>query len=458
MKRILNKETTKYIGKKVKVAGWVDSIRSHGKIVFIDLRDTSGLLQMVAKQDIAKDIRPEWVIEVEGKISKRPDKMIKSDLETGTVELSIDKIEVLSEAETLPIPINTDGLEISEDKRMKYRYLDLRRARMKRNIEKRYQMIKFMRDYLNKEGFIEIETPMLTKSTPEGARDFVVPSRIYPNKFYALPQSPQQYKQLLQIAGFEKYFQIARCLRDEDSRGDRQPEHTQLDLEMSFVEQEDVMALIEKLFIDFVQKLYPEKKIQEIPFPRITYQEAMSKYKSDRPDMRNPSADGKKDPNLLAFCWVIDFPFFEKTDKGGWTFTHNPFSAPKSEFMEDLLKQKNVGNILTSQYDIVLNGSEVGGGSIRNHQSKALESVFEIIGYKKEEIKNNFGHMLEAFKYGVPPHGGIASGLDRLLTMMLGEDSIREVIAFPKTGDSRDLMMDSPSEISKDQLKELHLK
>ena len=452
--RILNKETTKYIDKKVKVFGWVDSIRSHGKIVFIDLRDTSGLLQMVAKQDIAKDIRPEWVIEVEGTVSKRPDKMINPDLATGTVELSIDKIEVLSEAETLPFPINTDGLEISEDKRMKYRYLDLRRARMKRNIEKRYEMIKFMRDSLGKEGFVEIETPMLTKSTPEGARDFVVPSRMYPNKFYALPQSPQQYKQLLQIAGFEKYFQIARCLRDEDPRGDRQPEHTQLDLEMSFVEQEDVMSLIEKLFIDFVKKLYPEKKIQEVPFPRITYQEAMSKYKSDRPDMR---AD-KNDPNLLAFCWVIDFPFFEKTDKGGWTFTHNPFSAPKAEFMEDLLNKKNIKDILTSQYDIVLNGSEVGGGSIRNHQSKALESVFEIIGYKKEEIKNNFGHMLEAFKYGVPPHGGIASGLDRLLTMMLGEDSIREVIAFPKTGDSRDLMMDSPSEISKDQLKELHLK
>ena len=454
MKRILNKETAKYLNKKVEVAGWVDSIRSHGKIVFIDLRDVSGILQLVCKEDIAKEIRPEWVIKVKGKISKRPDKMINSKIETGEIELSIDELKVLSKAETIPFSIDSDGYDISEEKRMTYRYIDLRRNRLKKNIIGRQKLISFIRNFLEDDGFVEIETPMLTKSTPEGARDFVVPSRLQAGRFYALPQSPQQYKQLLQIAGFEKYFQIARCLRDEDPRGDRQPEHTQLDLEMSFIEQEDVMNLIEKLFISLVKKLYPEKKIQETPFPRITYGEAMKKYKTDRPDLRKD----KKDPNSLAFCWIIDFPFFEKDDNGKWTFTHNPFSAPKPEFMSDLLGKKKVENILTSQYDIVLNGSEVGGGSIRNHQSEALEAVFEIIGYEKQEVKENFGHMLEAFKYGVPPHGGIASGLDRLLAMLLGEKTIREVIAFPKTGDSRDLMMDAPSEISKTQLKELKIK
>ncbi|MBU2545382.1 aspartate--tRNA ligase [Patescibacteria group bacterium] len=458
MKRILNKETNKYLDKKVKTAGWVDSIRSHGKITFIDLRDVSGILQLVCKADIAKEIRPEWVIEVEGKISKRPNKMINPKLKTGEIELFIDELKVLSEAETIPFSIEGDGYDISEEKRMTHRYIDLRRQRLKRNITDRQKAISFIRSFLEEDGFVEIETPMLTKSTPEGARDFVVPSRLQAGKFYALPQSPQQYKQLLQIAGFEKYFQIARCLRDEDPRGDRQPEHTQLDLEMSFIDQEDVIELIEKLFISLVKKLYPEKKIQETPFPRITYSQAMKKYKTDRPDLRNPPAGGKKDPNLLAFCWVIDFPFFKKTDGDGWTFTHNPFSAPKPEFMDDLLKKKNVKSILTSQYDIVLNGSEVGGGSIRNHQSEALEVVFEIIGYKKQEVKENFGHMLEAFKYGVPPHGGIASGLDRLLAILLGEETIREVIAFPKTGDSRDLMMNAPSEISKTQLKELKIK
>ena len=454
MKRILNKETAKYLNKKVEIAGWVDSIRSHGKIVFIDLRDVSGILQLVCKEDIAKEIRPEWVIKVKGKISKRPDKMINSKIETGEIELSIDELKVLSKAETIPFSIDSDGYDISEEKRMTYRYIDLRRNRLKKNIIGRQKLISFIRNFLEDDGFVEIETPMLTKSTPEGARDFVVPSRLQAGRFYALPQSPQQYKQLLQIAGFEKYFQIARCLRDEDPRGDRQPEHTQLDLEMSFIEQEDVMNLIEKLFISLVKKLYPEKKIQETPFPRITYGEAMKKYKTDRPDLRKD----KKDPNSLAFCWIIDFPFFEKDDNGKWTFTHNPFSAPKPEFMSDLLGKKKVENILTSQYDIVLNGSEVGGGSIRNHQSEALEAVFEIIGYEKQEVKENFGHMLEAFKYGVPPHGGIASGLDRLLAMLLGEKTIREVIAFPKTGDSRDLMMDAPSEISKTQLKELKIK
>jgi len=454
MKRILNIETKKQIGKKVMVSGWVDSIRSHGKIAFVDLRDRSGILQMVAKNNVANNIHPEWVIEVEGKISQRPEKMINPELATGEVELSVDKIKVLSEAETIPFAINGDGYEISEDKRMKYRYLDLRRSRLQKNLRERQRTISFIRNFLEDDDFVEIETPMLTKSTPEGSRDFVVPSRLHQGRFYALPQSPQQYKQLLQIAGFEKYFQIARCLRDEDPRGDRQPEHTQMDLEMSFVNQEDVMALTEKMFINLVKKLYPDKKIQEIPFPRLSYQEAMEKYKSDKPDIRKD----KKDSDSLAFCWVVDFPFFEKDKDNKWTFTHNPFSAPQPEFLKDLLEKKNIDKILASQYDLVLNGSEIGGGSIRNHQSEALESVFEIIGYTKKQIEENFGHMLTAFKYGVPPHGGIASGLDRFLAIMMGEESIREVIAFPKTGDGRDLMMDAPSEISKEQKKELKLK
>ncbi len=481
MDRVINKETIKYIGREVKVSGWVNSIRSHGKIIFIDLRDRSGILQLVfqppadqpkdgippaplsgasaGKQNksiykLAKELRPEWVIEVIGKVSARPPKMVNPKLETGKIEVSVKSLEVLSKAKTLPFSIEGDGYEINEEKRMKYRYLDLRRERMKKNLIMRQKVIQFMRDFLQKEDFIEVETPILTKSTPEGARDFIVPSRLQPGKFYALPQSPQQYKQLLQVAGIEKYFQIARCLRDEDPRADRQAEHTQLDIEMSFIEQKDVMDLTEKLFIELIKKLYPEKRIQEIPFPKLTYEKVMKKYNTDKPDLRKD----KTNPNLLAFCWVIDFPFFEKDEKGGWTFTHNPFSAPKPEFAKDLLNKRNIKNILTTQYDIVLNGMEIGGGSIRNHRPEALEAVFEVIGYKKKEIKNKFGHMLRAFEYGAPPHGGIAPGIDRFLAILFNEPNIREVIPFPKTGDSCDLMMDAPSEISEKQLKELNIK
>jgi aspartyl-tRNA synthetase len=454
MKRILNKETIKYIDENVKLAGWVNSVRSHGKIIFIDLRDISGIVQMVCSADMAKEIRPEWVIEIEGKVVKRPAKMTNAKVETGSIEISVEKLEVLSKADTLPFSIDGDGYDISEEKRMKYRYLDLRRQRLKKNMMERQRIIKFIRDFLQNDNFIEIETPVLTKSTPEGARDFIVPSRLQKGTFYALPQSPQQYKQLLQVAGIEKYFQIARCFRDEDPRADRQAEFTQLDLEMSFIEQKDIMEINEKLVIELVKKLYPEKKIQEIPFPRLTYEKAMKEYKTDRPDLRKD----KNNKDLLAFCWVIDFPFFEKDDRGGWTFTHNPFSAPKPEYMKDLLAKKNIKNILTSQYDIVLNGFEIGGGSIRNHRAERLETVFEIIGYKKTEIEEKFGHMLKAFTYGAPPHGGIAYGLDRFMSIIQKEENIREVIAFPKTGDSRDLMMEAPSEVSEDQLKELKLK
>jgi len=438
----------------VKVAGWVQTIRSHGKIAFVDLRDMTGILQLVLAENAVKEVRPEWVVEIEGKVQKRPAKMLNPKLPTGSIELSVEKLVVLNKAKTIPFSIEGDGYDISEDKRMKYRYIDLRRQRMKNNMIERQRIIQFIRNFLQKKEFIEIETPILTKSTPEGARDFVVPSRLQQGKFYALPQAPQQYKQLLQIAGIERYFQIARCFRDEDPRADRQAEFTQLDLEMSFVEQEDVIQLTEKLFIDLVKTLYPEKRIQEIPFPRFSYKQAVEKYNTDRPDLRKD----KNNEDLLAFCWILDFPFFEKDNNNKWTFTHNPFSAPKPEFMKNLIDKKNIKNILTSQYDIVLNGSEIGGGSIRNHKSEALEAVFEIIGYKKAEIEKDFGHMMKAFHYGAPPHGGIAPGLDRFISIILKEKNIREVIAFPKTGDSRDLMMNAPSEISEKQLKELGVK
>ncbi len=459
MKRAYIKDAIQDLGKEIKVSGWVNSIRSHGKIIFIDLRDKSGILQLVFTPEnkniysSAQEARPEWVIEATGVIVERPRQMWNPKIETGKIELQVKDLKILSEAKTLPFSIDGDGYEIGEEIRMKYRYLDLRRARLQKNLSVRQKIIQHIREFLIKEGFIEVETPIITKSTPEGARDFIVPSRLQPGSFYALPQSPQQYKQLLQVAGIEKYFQIARCFRDEDPRGDRQPEFTQLDIEMSFVEREDVMELNERLLIDIVKRLFPEKRIQEIPFPRISYQEAMSKYSIDRPDIRKD----KNNPDLLAFCWIIDFPFFEKAKEGGWTFTHNPFSAPKPAFMEDLLAKRNIEKIITTQYDIVLNGFEIGGGSIRNHKPEALESVFEIMGFEKERIKKNFGHMLEALSYGAPPHGGIAWGFERLVAILQKEPNIREVIAFPKTGDNRDLMMGSPSEVAKEQLDELKL-
>jgi aspartyl-tRNA synthetase len=465
MNRTYIKDIPANVGKEITIKGWVDVRRDMGKIIFIDLRDMTGRVQAVAlpnhKEVItaAGALRSEWVIEVKGKVNERPPKTINKNEANGTVEIEILEIKVLNKAETPPIEIRGQGSEIGEESRLTYRYLDLRRPRMQKNIRTRNDLNLFIRNFLTKEGFTEIETPLLTKSTPEGSRDFLVPSRLEHGKFYALPQSPQQYKQLLMVAGFEKYFQLARCMRDEDSRGDRQPEFTQLDLEMSFVAREDVMELNERLLIALVRAITPHKKIQETPFPRLIYKEAMEKYGSDKPDMRKD----KNDPDLLAFCWVIDFPFFEKTETGkgkeksGWTFTHNPFSAPKPEHMEWLMKKEKLGEILTTQYDIALNGFEIGGGSIRNHQAEALKKVFEIMGHQEDKIKENFGHMLESFSFGAPPHGGIAWGLDRLMAILMNEPNIREVIAFPKNGEGKDLMMAAPSNVSKEQLDELGL-
>jgi aspartyl-tRNA synthetase len=459
MERTLIKDTKNKVGETVLLKGWVDNRRDHGKLIFIDLRDASAKVQTVVSpknqdvHDIAETCRTEWVLAVEGEVKKRPDELINPKEELGEIEISVTKIEILNEAKTPVFDVTTDGMEVNEEIRLKYRYLDLRRGRLQKNLRMRAKIIKFIRDFLTERNFTETETPLLTKSTPEGARDFVVPSRLHTGKFYALPQSPQQYKQLLMAGGLERYFQIAKCIRDEDTRGDRQPEFTQLDMEISFVEQEEVMKLNEELLIELVTKLYPEKKIQEIPFPRLTYKETMEKHGTDRPDLRKD----KEDQNLLAFCWIIDFPFFEKTDNGSFTFTHNPFSAPKQKHMNWLMEKENINEILTTQYDIVMNGLEIGGGSIRNHKPEALKRVFEIMGYEEEKIVNNFGHMLEALESGTPPHGGIAWGLDRFISILQNEPNIREVIAFPKTGDGRDLMMNAPSEISKEQLRELGL-
>jgi len=461
LKRIFSSKAHEFVGQEIKLQGWIKIRRDHGKLIFLDLRDKDGIIQVVVNPKVseesykvAQELRPEFVVEIVGKVNKRPEGTINKDLASGTVEIEAKKVSILNTSETPPIDVTTEGLEIGEDLRLKYRYLDLRRPRMQKNIRFRHRVIKEIRDYLDKEDFIEVETPILTKSTPEGARDYIVPSRLEKGKFYALPQSPQQYKQLLMVSGFERYFQIARCFRDEDTRSDRQPEFTQLDLEMSFVQREDVMDLNEKLIIHLVKTLMPEKTIQEIPFPKISFKEAVKKYGSDRPDLRKD----KKDPNLLAFCWIIDFPFFEKTQEGGWTFTHNPFSSPKPEHLDLLMSKKNIGEILTTQYDIVLNGFEIGGGSIRNHKPEALKKVFEVMGYEEKIIEANFGHMLKALSFGAPPHGGIAWGLDRLITILQNETTIREVIPFAKTGEGRDLMMESPSQVSDKQLRELGIK
>ena len=459
MKRILNLETVKQLNKKVKVCGWVQTVRSHGKIIFLDLRDRSGLLQIVVSPEVgslvklAKGLRPEWVIEVEGLVRKRPKGMENPKIETGGVELVAENLKVLSKAKTPPFAVDTLGYEIDEEKRLKYRYLDLRRPRLRKNLQVRQKVIQFMREFLMEEGFVEVETPILTKSTPEGARDFLVPSRLEKGKFYALPQSPQQYKQLLMVAGLEKYFQIARCFRDEDPRADRQPEFTQLDIEMSFVDQEDIFNLIERLYVSLVKKLFPEKRIQKIPFPRISFKEAMEKYKSEKPDLRKD----KKNPEELAFAFIVDFPMFEwKKTERRWDAVHHPFTRPQTENIKEI--KKNPDKILAWQYDFVLNGYEIGGGSLRTFKPEILEAVFEVMGHKKSDIKKKFGHLFEAFEYGVPPHGGIAAGIDRFLAILLNESSIREVIAFPKTGDNRDLMMGMPAEVRPEQLKELGIK
>jgi aspartyl-tRNA synthetase len=552
-------------------------------VTFIDLRDRSGIVQVVANPEtspeahaLISDARSEWVLQVEGKVRMRPEGMQNPELPTGDVEIEIQSVQILNPARTPPFSINEET-EVDENVRLKYRYLDLRRERMRKNLELRHQVVKYIRDYLDERGFWEIETPILFKTTPEGARDYLVPSRVHPGEFYALPQSPQQLKQLLMVAGVERYFQIARCFRDEDQRGDRQPEFTQLDLEMSFVEREDVMVLTEDLFTTMVEKLLPEKRIMRKPWPRLTYQEAMDRFGRDDPDisfglelvdvtaivkdsgfkvfdsvveaggqvrginakgcggysrkqideltgfvaqfgakglaylalteegelrssfakfleearqkslieafqanqgdlilivadeadvvyealgrLRNHLGDtlGLRDPDVLAWLWVIDFPFFTwNEDESRWDPSHHPFTAP---MVEDIpLLDSAPGDARGQQYDMVLNGLEVGGGSIRIHDRGLQEQVFGLIGLEHDVAQERFGHLLEAFEYGTPPHGGIAPGIDRLVRIFANEGHIREVIAFPKNQAARDVMAGAPTAAEKAQLNELHIR
>jgi aspartyl-tRNA synthetase len=566
-----------HIGQTVTLAGWVHRRRDHGGLIFVDLRDRFGLTQIVFNpataskaHELATTLRSEFVVRVTGLVAARPKGRENPNLSTGDIEVYVTHAEILNDAKNPPFLINVEE-NVDESLRLKYRFLDLRHERLQRNLTIRHRAIKFIRDYLDARGFIEIETPILIKSTPEGARDYVVPSRVHPGKFYALPQSPQQLKQLLMVAGFDRYYQIARCFRDEDLRADRQPEFTQLDLEMAFVEQEDVLNVVEGCLTEMIRTVVPHKKLIS-PFPRLTYDQAIARYGVDKPDLRFEmeltdvtdlahktnfqvfasatqvkgirvpgcanytrkqmdeltemakakgakglatialTSEGIKSPiakflndtemhalierlrgqpgdlllfvadqpkmvaealgalrlelgrrlnlvdkDLLAFAWIVDFPLFEWNDETNrWEAVHHLFTAPKPEDLP--LLDTDPGRVRANCYDLVCNGFELASGSIRIHRRDVQEKVLEILQYSREEAFARFGHMLTAFEYGAPPHGGMAPGIDRLVALMCDETSIREVIAFPKTAAATDLMTDAPSEISAEQLNELHLR
>lgn len=443
------------VDKEVVLCGWVARRRDHGKLIFIDIRDRDGFTQIVfipkeapETYKLAQELRSEFVIKLKGKVNKRPANTSNSKIKTGEIEILAQELTVLNPSNTPPFEI-MDEAEISEDVRLKYRYLDMRRNKVFANFKMRSQLFKLIRNYMDKEGFFECETPILTKSTPEGARDYLVPSRMNPGKFYALPQSPQLFKQILMVSGIERYYQIAKCFRDEDLRADRQPEFTQLDIEMSFVEEEDIFKLTEGL----MQLVLKELKGIEInsPFPRITHKEAMEKYGCDKPDMR-------KDLNCeFAFVWVVDFPLFKYNDEEKrWESEHHPFTSPSADSLDFL--ESDPAKVKSRSYDLVLNGNEIGSGSIRIHSQKLQERIFRIIGIDEAQAHSRFGFLLEAFQFGAPPHGGVAFGMDRLLAILAGEASIREVITFPKTSAGTCPLTNAPSDVDEKQLKELNLK
>ena len=571
-----------HANQQVTLAGWVHRRRDHGGVIFLDLRDRYGIVQVTVNPNLSKEtldavsnVRMEWVLQITGIVQKRPAGMENPKMQTGEVEVVARSIEVLNRAKNLPFLVSGENDLPDENTRLKYRYLDLRRERMVRNITLRHKVVKFMRDFLDQRNFIEIETPILFKATPEGARDYLVPSRLYPGQFYALPQSPQQLKQLLMVAGMDRYFQIARCFRDEDLRGDRQPEFTQLDLEMSFVQRDDVLALVEELYTEMIPAVTPHKRLLSSPWPKFSYREVVERYGTDKPDLRfgmelidvseifarsdfrvfqsaieaggvikcivasgcaeysrrevdaltesaksfggkglatlAVTGEGLKgtaakfvtpeeaeavlskseakegdlilfaadrgavvnkvlgglrlifrdrldlaDPNLMAFAWVVDFPMFAwNEEEQKWDAEHHPFTMPQ---LDDLPKfETNPGAILSDAYDMVCNGYEMASGSIRIHRSDIQLKVFELLGLRGDQIEQKFGHMLEAFEYGAPPHGGMAPGIDRLVMLLADEPNIREVIAFPKNQTGRDVMADAPSEVEPKQLKELHI-
>lgn len=451
-----------HIDETIELIGWADTVRDHKKVVFIDLRDRTGKIQVVG-DDGFHGIQTEGLLKITGTVVKRPERLINPNLKTGTIEMQATSYEVLSKTEVPPLPLDSDGREIDEEVRLRYRYLDLRRSRMSDMLKLRSDYSYALRQGLHARGFTEVETPILTKSTKEGSRDFLVPSRLNHGHFYALPQSPQQYKQLLMVAGVERYFQFARCIRDEDPRADRGFEHTQLDMEMSFMTQEEIMHEIQSLLVGAIEAV--GGKLQKKEFPVITYDDAMSKYGADKFDLRS---EAEKEDGTLAFAWVVNFPFFKAVDtadpaevadgKSGWTFTHNPFSMPTPESMDNHMKGTNIELIRTSQYDLICNGYEAGGGSVRAHVPEVLEATYRIMGYSKQEIHDSIGHMIEAMSYGAPPHGGIGMGLDRHVMMLAGQTSLKEAIAFPMTSSGKTAVMDAPNTVDNAQLKELGIK
>lgn len=462
MERISVVQTKDSVGKSVKIAGWVFTIRDHGQITFIMLKDRTGSVQCVLSGGLKEVVGEGYVLEIIGTVKERPESMRNAKLETGSVEIEVDEYTVINKSKELPLPLNNDGKDINEEVRLKYRYLDLRRDRMQKILKLRSNFIHELRKGLVESEFTEVETPLLSKATKEGARDFIVPSRFSPGKFYALPQSPQQYKQLLMVAGVERYYQFARCFRDEDLRADRGYEFTQMDIEMSFVKQEDILNTIGKVLVNACKALGAKVKDENIPV--LSYEEAMSKYGDDKFDIRT---DEEKADGVIAFTWVNRFPFFKKVNtsdeyevndsKSKWVFTHNPFSSPIPEHVEMHMKMENIDKILADQYDLVCNGFEIGSGGVRAHQPEVLRKTFEIMGYSKEEIEDSIGHMLDAFEYGTPPHGGLAFGIERLVMILAGETSLKEVIAFPMTSTGRTAVMDAPALVPSETLESLRL-